>query len=1014
MIPLKLTIEGIYSYQSRQVIDFTQLTGAGLFGIFGAVGSGKSSILEAITYALYGETERMNRRDNRNYNMMNLRSKRSLIDFEFKNYKNEIYRVERINKRNSKQYALISSGTETWYRKQHEEWLPLEKPNVTDIVGLSYQNFKRTIIIPQGQFRAFIDLGPKDRTEMMKEIFNLQRFDLYVPTAKLWSNTNDEVNQLQGQLAAYELITPERIAERAAALASARAEKELAITQLKTAQEAYHHLISLKADFEELNEKSACFEKLQAQKEAMNALARELKEYENVKTKVGTLLESKQRNEHQLLNLKAKQHQKQADHQALQSKLKDVEAQLQYLSEQYLILPQRRQEQEDLILIFQLLQLKEEEEILSKRLEKGAACVAEAEQQADEINAALRQLIHEYNTCAASKPDTGTLFAVERWYNELEILKQKRTTLELERENILLEQQRLALALPADKNDSDIQHKSVDKQLSEIDTRIETLQMQIADLRVQATLLQHVDHLQDGEPCPLCGSLEHPKLASLTNPATKLSDAQQQLEALNQMRAALQEKKLEHQQIQERWLIIQKQLEQSTSNLNNTLQDIENHKSIFCWSNYSPEDRTAFDMAKNQLLQQEQALVKLQQDMQVRQQSLDSQNKVLERYRSAREELQLKLTEVRAAFSQSHKQLKQLRFEHYSHIPKEEVMKLYQGQKEANERVEQSYQAKKEEYNHCLTHLAVLAADINSILSQKEALQAETDQLLSTIKEQLHMLGIANIDIAQSILEKAIDIDKTRNELIAYQIEYSKLEDALSRLKTRLKDQNFDQEQLDTAKTRLEALEIEADNCSKNEAMLDGQLEHEKELMIQKQKLEKELESKSCRLRDLGILKNLFTGAGFVEYASTVYLRQLCQNANIRFHKLTRNQLSLRLNASNDFEVIDYLNEGKPRSVKTLSGGQTFQLCLCLALALAESVSANARAEQNFFFIDEGFGTQDAQSVQLVFDTLKSLQQEHRIVGIISHVDELKENIPASLTILRDEEHGSIVQPSWG
>ena len=65
MLPLKLIIEGLYSYQQRQTIDFSQLTSAGVFGIFGAVGSGKSSILEAITFALYGETERLNQRDKR-------------------------------------------------------------------------------------------------------------------------------------------------------------------------------------------------------------------------------------------------------------------------------------------------------------------------------------------------------------------------------------------------------------------------------------------------------------------------------------------------------------------------------------------------------------------------------------------------------------------------------------------------------------------------------------------------------------------------------------------------------------------------------------------------------------------------------------------------------------------------------------------------------------------------------------------------------------------------------------
>ena len=95
MLPISLTIEGIYSYQQRQHIDFSHLTSAGLFGIFGAVGAGKSSILEAITYALYGETERLNKADKRGYNMMNLKSNHIYIEFEFLNFENRQLRVVR-------------------------------------------------------------------------------------------------------------------------------------------------------------------------------------------------------------------------------------------------------------------------------------------------------------------------------------------------------------------------------------------------------------------------------------------------------------------------------------------------------------------------------------------------------------------------------------------------------------------------------------------------------------------------------------------------------------------------------------------------------------------------------------------------------------------------------------------------------------------------------------------------------------------------------------------------------
>jgi exonuclease SbcC len=179
---------------------------------------------------------------------------------------------------------------------------------------------------------------------------------------------------------------------------------------------------------------------------------------------------------------------------------------------------------------------------------------------------------------------------------------------------------------------------------------------------------------------------------------------------------------------------------------------------------------------------------------------------------------------------------------------------------------------------------------------------------------------------------------------------------------------------------------------------------------IEKKELLTTLDQLKKRAENLKTMSNLFKGAGFVQYVSSIYLKQLCENANVRFRKMTRNQLSLQVNDANDFEVIDYLNEGRTRSVKTLSGGQSFQVSLSLALALAESVQTNSVASKNFFFIDEGFGTQDAESVNIVFETLNNLHKENRIVGIISHVEELKERIPVALQITKTDEAGSLIK----
>src|SRR5690606_27767300 len=130
-----------------------------------------------------------------------------------------------------------------------------------------------------------------------------------------------------------------------------------------------------------------------------------------------------------------------------------------------------------------------------------------------------------------------------------------------------------------------------------------------------------------------------------------------------------------------------------------------------------------------------------------------------------------------------------------------------------------------------------------------------------------------------------------------------------------------------------------------------------------------------------------------------VYLQNLCKEANKRFYKLTNQQLQLEVDTNNNFQVRDFLNNGRLRSIKTLSGGQTFQASLSLALALAESVQQQNKSKQNFFFLDEGFGSLDRESLQTALTTLKTLRKENRVVGVISHVEDLQQEIDVFLVV---------------
>ena len=176
-----------------------------------------------------------------------------------------------------------------------------------------------------------------------------------------------------------------------------------------------------------------------------------------------------------------------------------------------------------------------------------------------------------------------------------------------------------------------------------------------------------------------------------------------------------------------------------------------------------------------------------------------------------------------------------------------------------------------------------------------------------------------------------------------------------------------------------------------------------------REKIGRELEGLELRLTNLQMLKGLFRGNDFVKFVSSIYLQNLCNAANERFYRMTRQRLKLELSEENDFVVRDFMNEGRVRSARTLSGGQVFQASLSLALALTDNIRHLTGSSQNFFFLDEGFGSLDRESLSVVFETLKSLRAENRVVGLISHVEEMQQEVPACLFVENTVERGSVV-----
>ncbi|MDR4952048.1 SMC family ATPase [Chryseobacterium sp. ES2] len=1009
MIPVQLTIEGLYSYQERQTIDFRNLTEAGLFGIFGAVGSGKSSVLEAISFALYGETERLNMRDKRAYNMMNLKSNSSYIEFDFINYENKLFRATRDFKRNSKKFEEVKPNAVTFYENINGKWIPLDHSNAEAIIGLSYSNFKRTIIIPQGQFKEFLELGAAERTNMMKEIFNLQKFDLQNNVSALNVKNRSELDQLEGQLKGFEEINEEKIQIQKEQLAEEQKLLSESNEKLEKISQTYQQLKNLKSDFDSLQQNKEKFNKLSEEKSPMDAQEAQAELYDLVFRLFNPLIIEKNKLSKEISDKRNEKEQQIKNQQETEKAFNIIKEQLTALEPQFKALEQSRIQENDLNLIIQILTFSEEIKILNERTQKGSEKVKEVDVHKEKIQKTIDELSSQIKTLKEQKIDSALLSEVGNWFIQNKNLKK---SLQEQTEKIGKHQKQIEEIAeelkPFAYNENYKEDCRIRKET--LETQKKELSRKLDHFKIQKELSRFASELHDGENCPLCGSMEHPHIVEFHDVNAELKEIQEKITSVEQEAITLQKQEAEIDKILDRKKIFEEQLLSEQKIVLQIRENIEKHILNFTWKLFSPDHEEEFEKKRSDSFTLEKKIEETERNIALERENLDKETKTLEKYKSALEAFRLEEVSKQEQINISRSGLKILDWNLYVQKEKSEIEESYQKLVQSNKETEENYHKALEQEKI----LSPKLAEQKAIVSQSEKQIAEFEKEISNneaaIVKALTDQNFTEFKEVEHILLQEIDVQLVRAKVQHFKVEFEALKKFIGELEIKLKGLSFDNEQFSLNEKQFNEAQTEQKQINDSVVTKTAEIERLEKEFVKKETLLKELAKLQKRSENLKIMMNLFKGAGFVQYVSSIYLRQLCDHANVRFHRMTRNQLSLQLNENNDFEIIDYLNEGKSRSVKTLSGGQAFQVSLSLALALAESVQANAQADKNFFFIDEGFGTQDTESVNIVFETLTNLMKENRIVGIISHVEELKEKIPTALNIIKDEERGSLIE----
>ena len=1008
MLPLKLTLKGFYSYRQETTIDFAPLTSAGLFGIFGPVGAGKSALIEAMILALYKDSPKLLKKELTQ--MMNLASDELKVAFDFRVGEKD-YRFCAEVKRQKKNPAQFDSFKHFRYVKDESGWKPA-KCEAEEVIGLSQDNFLRAVVIPQGKFREFIDLGGKDRNVMMKELFNLERYDLAAKLKLIIDDNEAKIAELNGGLLAYAEVNDEGIAATRAALETAAAEQTAAKLSLENAVAEVNALSAVAELHARLQSASAEYDRFEKQRPEIEKKKYELDRYRKARETFKGPME--------IAELRKKE--SDAAQTAWQAAAAELARQNQTLEQARAVLlkllPDHDRREVDTRLATALraaVQARKAEMKVQECLERignGENYVNERIAKcefAEALRVAHRQRLKDL---AAAMPDAQAVYEWENRYKEaaaaekdhadaqkaLQAAEDKRQAAEkayLAAKSAPVEAARRVIgadfALPPAEALENLQANEREK---------------LRTLEKMAGLSAFRELLQDREPCPMCGSVHHPRpLAETQEP--EIAAAKKRIDELNQARAAVQKLELELHKAETELRSRTSERDEKKAAALIKWETLENIRQSLTRAPFSPEqirqEIEKIHQIKKQIQETEAEADKNENE-------LRKENKLLDNAKARLADLEVDKAKAKGEYMAYLDKIGEAEYAAWQSDAPETLTARADEIERRMKSVAEEYERAQKAHQEAELRRAGADATHASRQSAAAAAAAAHHDARQTLEILLQQAGETEAEIRRLLSEKR-DVAQTEADIAAFEkaagIAVEKYLSARSAVENA---PPFDPAALDAARLRHGQAVLEAETAAKNVGALQQNLKSLNEKIVLKRRLEeakKAAESFADRLRKL---KALFHGEGFVQFVAAHYMHWLCHLANERFRSFTQNRYEIVYEEeSAELYIRDYLHSGKTRSIKTLSGGQTFQAALCLALALM-TMTAGKRRE--FFFLDEGFGTLDGDSLAVVVEALRGLRSENCTVGLISHVDRLREEIGAALFIENDPITGSFVKLS--
>ncbi len=1003
MRPIELIVEGFTSFRTRQVLDFASLD---LFAITGSTGAGKTSLLDAITFALY---DKVAQKSNSSKELVSQGATQLKVEFRFLMRQIE-YRVVRTwrnrGKTDEKKFLFDKLVGEDWERCDRTE-------KVEDILGMDFETFTRVIILPQGQFDEFLKGEAGKRREILRQLAGFQIFEQMRKEASdrhirfkaeregldkvlegMQAPTHLEVMARQTELEQLEVTIPDLD------IKSKQSRKLLEAEERLFAQIQQHNQLSVK--LEQLQQDATKIQVLETQfrnAQLANSIAGTWTVLQTARKRVETAIADLTNTSQNLETAKCeleKQQQTITDARAAQIETQhQIEAQERNLALAESLNNQQQQCETELNRANKNVQER------SQSLDKAINVVKQAEMELASATQKFQKLETAIANCHPDPEYLQNLRQVAeplaQWQMRQDNLarqQQKATQLETEANNLIrqieISQQAIAKA--------DSKFLSATQALKEAEAS-----------NLQATQSSHVNalraELHDGDNCPVCNNLyaiaAQPQLLEIElidttdllkhkqNTERQLTKSQEEKIKLEANLAANQTQ-LQAQNLEV--LDLESQTEQLKNQIDRLIKTPWKAESIL----RDRQDLESQDLAYQKLVaeQKEMAIAghNLQSKLHTNQESLqlaqtEFQNAEQERShrQSQLQEISQRLQEITAG--KSYLSLRQT---------------ILQAKSQLSDRlqtIEASHQKARETF--VKSEAAVIKAQENHHLAISECAQQETNW-----QAELTSLNFTELAFLDSQTSRS-QIESWQQQIDNYQRQEQDLTTRLQIITEAIADQQTDEQAIGNLRQDLQAIEQELHQASENRASIKAWLEQAHQKRQESQELEDRKNSLQAQEQTFHTLAQDLKSDKFQEYILDSLQQELANRASVLLQQLSDNRYILQIETG-DYWVSDNWNGGEKRRVRTLSGGETFAASLSMALALSERLSMGI--ELGSLFLDEGFGTLDSDTLECVTQILESLRQQNRLIGVITHIQSLADRLPTQIHVRKSINGSELVK----